>query len=268
MATLLALPIGLLSACGDDGEPETIAIDAEIEITPQPDSAADQDDPAQPDTTTDSALTPASERVRLGNRFEWCSPIQNMWDELDEAAVALAAVDAEAEDAQRALDRATDELDRAEAADVLYTAWDKLDAAYSDHSHIVQQAVDQLHRARETTGSGTEEVALSRAWEALAAADPALLAASDAELVAVPPAALPAPEQPPEPVFESDEEREAALAKEAEQRAEREELEREWEREQEEYERVQTTLSILMWETAAGSPAYTAFKESFRESCA
>ena len=179
--------------------------------------------------------------------------------------MSVAAAEAEVEDAQRALDRTTDELDRAEATDVLYTTYGKLDAAYSHHGLAVQQAVDQLHRARETTGSGTEEVALSRAWEALAAADSALLAASDAELVAVPPAALPAPEQPPETVFESAEEREAALAKEAEQRAE---LEREWAREQEEYERVQTTLSILMWETAAGSPAYTAFKESFRESCA
>ena len=57
VAALLVLPLGLLSACGGDDEPETIAIDAEIEITTQPDSAADQDAAAQPDTTTDATRT-------------------------------------------------------------------------------------------------------------------------------------------------------------------------------------------------------------------
>ena len=301
LAALLALVLGLLAGCGGDDEPDSIAIDAEIEIATQPDSAvtsatAEQVDSGELDATAAPATTAVFERVRLGDRFEWCPSIQAMWDEFDEAAVALAAAEAEADDAQRALDMATDELDRVEATDVLFTAWDQLDVAHSHYQSAEEQAVEQLHLARGSRTTGTEGVAFERAWEALTTVDPDVLAAS--ELVSLPPAPRAdgaptvsdwkAPESPDAArhdlwqelalelgLFQAEmgettteEERLARdkVVKEIEAEVDRQleerlkEVARRWEEHQ--------TLEALLTETVSGSPAYAAFKESFRESCA
>ena len=290
LAALLALAHGLLAACGGDDEPDSIAIDAEIEITTERDSATtEQDVPAESDAMAAPDTAAASEQVRLGNRFDWCADVQRVWDERDEAAVALAAARAEFDEALRAQDSATDELDKAEALDAYFDADDQLRVVGSDHTRAAEAAIEQLHRARGSVTTGTEGVALERAWEALIAADPAVAAASDAV-----PADEPLPEHPdtalrgledevrhelgvplmiheelnPE---ESDQEREERLAKEQEAQEAHEAVEKELERRIAEIEREWNeyrNLASLLWETVAGSPGYTAFKESFRESCA
>ncbi|MYA85680.1 MAG: hypothetical protein F4Y12_08875 [Acidimicrobiaceae bacterium] len=294
LAALLSLVLGLLSACGGDDEPDSIAIDAEIEITAERDSSAtsttaERSGSDESDAMAAPTITAASEQVRLGNRFDWCADIQRVWDERDKAAVALAAGEAALEEAQRAQDLATDELDRAEATDAYFDAYDQLYVLGSDHTRAAEAAIEQLHRARGSVTTGTEGVALERAWEALIAADPAVAAASDAV-----PADEPLPEHPDtalrgledevrhelgveltgppeENPEESDQERDERLAKEREAQEAHEAVEKELERRIAEIEREWNeyrNLASLLWETVAGSPGYTAFKESLRESCA
>lgn len=284
LTTLLALALGLLSACGGDDEPDSIAIDAEIEITAERDSAptstaAESDAMAAPDTAA------ASERVQLGNRFDWCADVQRVWDELDEAAVALAAAEVELDEAWRAQDSATDELDIAEATDAMFAADERFIVALSDYDSVAEQAVELLHLARGAAGTGTDAVAFRRAWEALTAADPAVASASE-----VVPADGSVPESPDQarrwiegevwfdlgfglgaptpPEMTSDEER---LAWEREASEIQKAFDEEFEKRLAEVERRWKDylhLEVLLGETVAGSPAYTAYKESFRESCA
>ena len=302
VAALLALPMGLLSACGDDDEPDKIAIDPEIEIATERDSAvtsttAEKDGFVESDATAAPATTAASEPVRLGDRFEWCPSVQIVWDDLDDAVAGLVTGAIVVDNAQRAVDEATDELDKAEARNLLDIAYENYQQHETNYSLATDRAVEQIYQARESYESDTiyrndptidiqrssGGIAFSRAWEALTAVDPAVMVASDAV-----PADEPVPKNPDvarrdleqelswelglfdamltEPT--SEEERLASdrevteikkeVAKQLEERLK--EAEREWKEHQH--------LETLLWDTVAGTPAYTAFKASFRESCA
>ena len=150
VTALLALAIGLLSACGGDDEPDKIAIDAEIEITTERDpvdtsTPADEDVPAEPEATTAPVATAASERVRLGDRFEWCPSVQAVWDNLDDAVAGLATGEIVVDNAQRAFDEASDELDKAEARNLLDIAYENYQQHETNYSLATDRAVEQIY---------------------------------------------------------------------------------------------------------------------------
>ena len=178
--------------------------------------------------------TTASEHVLLGSRFDWCVDVEEMWDELDDATVALAAAQAELDAAGRALDAATTDLDYAEANEAVITA----EARLTDIERLYEDASEDAIRQIEDTIGRTETSALAvayrLAWDALVAIEPAALEAATASNYYPIPLDGPWIGAP-----DKDEER---LAKDR--------------------------LDAQLAEMVSGSAAYTAFRESFVESCA
>ena len=149
------------------------------EVSPEADTTTDgeQMDSAAPGTASDagpldstSGTEPQDSSqpvVRLGDRFEWCSGIQAVWDAHDHAIVALVAVEAGHEDALAKYEAATDELNRAEAREIVEAAQSDVREVNDKYQQALTDTVDQLRLARHATDDSTEGIAYQRAWEAL-----------------------------------------------------------------------------------------------------
>ena len=113
--------------------------------------------------------------MRLGDRFPWCADAQGVWDYQAETLAQLEAAETALQEAQRALDAATDDLDRAEAQQALEAA----EMAHADAALRVQGAnrsVTWLIAPDRDLSDDTEAVAMQRAAEAWrASADPAIV---------------------------------------------------------------------------------------------
>ena len=147
---------------------------------------------------------------------------------------ALAAAEAELDAAWRALDAATNDLDIAEANDAVIAA----EAQLTDMEGLYEDASEDAIREIEHTIGRTENsalaVALRLAWEALVAVEPTALEAAAASNW------YPLP------------------------------LEGDWIRGAgtDEERLAKDRLDALLADAVRGSAAYTAFRESFVESCA
>ena len=156
----------------------------------QADSAAGSEQAAEPEPQPQ----PAPALVRLGDRFPWCADIQDIWDYRAETLAQLEAAETTLQQAQSAFDAAADELDRAEAQQVLEAA----EAAHTEAALRVQGANRSvawlLHPDRDLSDD-TEVIAVQRAdaaWRA--SADPAIAELHD--FIRDPGPAEPWPEEP------------------------------------------------------------------------
>ena len=94
--------------------------------TEQPDQA-DSDADAEQAAEPEPQPQPSPALARLGGRFSWCADVQENFDELAEHQAAIAAAEADLQDAQTTLDTSTDELDRVEARRARDSAAEHLD---------------------------------------------------------------------------------------------------------------------------------------------
>ncbi len=162
------------SDSGSEGSPEDSPEDS-----PEADTTTDgeQMDSAAPGTASDagpldstSGTEPQDSSqpvVRLGDRFEWCAEMQAVWDAHDHALVALVAAEAGHEEALAKYEAATDELNRAEAREIVEAAQSDVREVNDKYQQALTDAVDQLRLARRATDDSTEGIAYQRAWEAL-----------------------------------------------------------------------------------------------------
>ena len=168
----------LAAACGGGEDTDT----GDQTNAPSAISGMPEDEPRdseQADTKLDAEQRPSPEpepmpepvQVWLGNRFDWCAGVQAVWDSHDHAQAVLAAAEARYRDALAAYDAATDELDRAEAREVLDAAQIDHDQASGTYRRAVSEARQQLDYARSRQGDDTERIAHQRAWLALIATD-------------------------------------------------------------------------------------------------
>ena len=158
-------------ACGGDenstpGSPEEARPDFASPETPTQDDISDEPQDSARDAIFSQPV------VLLGNRFGWCSDVEDVWATNEAALASLLTVEANYEEALDAYETTTDELDRAEA----WQALEDLGRSYNeqlDEAHdALTEAVRQLHDARRARGGQPEDIAYVRAWEALVAADP------------------------------------------------------------------------------------------------
>ena len=207
-----ALTVVLLStACGGDDaaeESEDLPADAPAvsEVATEDVDRSDTTEsnpPGQPDQADAGAGAeqaaepePEPQPVRFVDRFPWCADVQDTWDYLAETAVQLEAAETRLQQAQSAFDAATDELDRAEAQQVLEAA----EAAHTDAALRVQGAnrsVSWLLNPDRDLSDDTETIAVQRAdtaWRA--SVDPAIVELHD--FIRTPAAAEPWQEEPAE----------------------------------------------------------------------
>lgn len=196
----------LVGACGgdQDGDPGSSADDtpARASATPEagpddsmgadPITSTEQTDPSAPDTASEAApldSTSGTETqdsvpealsqpvVLLGDRFEWCAEVQAVWDAHDQAMAALVAAEARHEEALKDYEAAADELDRAEAREVVDAANADVGRANDDFQQALTEAVQQLLYAKNIGGDATHHVAYRRAWQALIEGSPQMRAA-------------------------------------------------------------------------------------------
>ena len=177
-ATLVVALVAV--ACGGDD------IDVAEPLEQQPvvnggESAAVDRDVASSDVA-EAATPPAPvESVRLGARFGWCTDVQGAWDSAADSLSATIGVVASYYEALLAADNATDDLDRAEAAERAAALQQHLDDALDGYLAVLAAAsreprtaaTDLLQVAQGVAtgaGGGTQAVAYGRARGAYAAA--------------------------------------------------------------------------------------------------
>ena len=145
VSTVIAVML-LAGACGGDedspteGQAEVVSI---IEGDDISEDAGEEGtaDPEPEATTTDAAALPTRiGEVELGDRFPWCSTVNAMWQDFDEATELWDAVNQGLQEAQEAVATATDELDVIEAENVLQMA----QGAYEDVSETYDDADKSL----------------------------------------------------------------------------------------------------------------------------
>ena len=197
LVTLLLTVVLLAAACGGEGAPEPG--DAQTDATavaaddgddlPSTDASERTDQPdagQEPEPQPDAGPEPEPQLpVRLGDRFGWCADIQHDWDRLDEIQIQLDVMDTAYLEAVEALDAATDELDRAEA-------WNVLGLADEDYFRILPMLADAAEAAvtplalSEYGREDTEVIAIRRAQDAFfAAAAPEFVELMEAALADV-----------------------------------------------------------------------------------
>ena len=190
----LLVSVLLVAACGGGEDTDTSdQTNAPSAISGMPED--ESLDSEQADTKLDAEQRPSPEpetmpepvQVWLGNRFDWCAGVQAVWDSHDHAQAVLAAAEARYRDALVAFEAATDELDRAEAREVLDAAQVDHDQASGAYQRAMAEVRQQLDDARRIQGDETERIAHQRAWLALVAADAEIatlaeIMASQAEL--------------------------------------------------------------------------------------
>ena len=161
----------LASGCGSDedstpGSPE----DARPEFA-SPESPS-QDDISDESQDSLQAAIFSQPVVLLGNRFGWCSDVEDVWATLEATLATLLTVEANYEAAIADYETTTDELDRAEARQALEDLGRSYNELLDEAQEALDEAVWQLHDARRARGGQPEGIAYRRAWEALLAADP------------------------------------------------------------------------------------------------
>ena len=176
---VMTLIAGLVAAsCGSDDRsdasptgsaPDTPAVTFVVPPDPEGPPEGPPEDPPEPDAPWETAQPDSvAEPVRLGSRFTWCAEIRDVWDahtaafarEAEAANVLAAAVDAQ--------DTATDELDKAEAANVLEGARESYRNARASADAHANAAIEPLLRSVAREGDEPEDIAYRRAWEAFA----------------------------------------------------------------------------------------------------
>lgn len=171
---VVMLVVGLVAgSCGSDNASDDSSTGSAADTTAETSAvpAAGSEDSPEPDAPSEAAQPDSvAEPVRLGSRFGWCAEIQDVWDahtaafaqEADAARMLAAAVDAH--------DSATDELDRAEAANVLEGAREAYRVARASADALAAVAIGPLLRSaavdRAEGGDEALDVAYRRAWEA------------------------------------------------------------------------------------------------------
>ena len=185
----------LAAACGggedtdaaDRSEDAPSAISEMSEDAPRDSYDADSGSEDEQRSSFEPETVAEPVQVRLGDRFDWCAGVQAVWDSHDHAQAVLAAAEARYRDALAAFEAVTDELDRAEAREVLDAAQVDHDQASGTYQLVIEEVRRQLDDARRTQGDETERIAHQRAWLALIAADAEIatlaeIMASQAEL--------------------------------------------------------------------------------------
>ena len=151
---LLTMSAGVLTGCGVGGEERSQ--DAETDQTILTgESRGSSSDNAEQQYQQD--IDP----VRLGNRFGWCWELQTVWDE-------HAFARSHYQDANSALDAATDELDRSEAMIVHENAALLLQRVEEDALNILREAVGA---SEDSLGDRPKAIAYTRAWESFVQSD-------------------------------------------------------------------------------------------------
>ena len=168
----------LAGACqgGEDSDPAERADEAGSG------AAVTSEDESLPDERSGSSITPGDEPqgalqpdvaapVRLGERFGWCARVQALWDGEDQARTETEAAAAAHAAAVRVHEAATDDLDRAEAAEAAQDAYADYVFAAGDYGKIRWRAAGLIFSNEAIVlGGGVEDstlqVALDRAFEA------------------------------------------------------------------------------------------------------
>ena len=152
----------------EDARPDTVASEAEqqedagreapatSEAEQRQDAPSGTSAPTEAEPQVAAVANPEAEpvQVRLGDRFEWCSDVQVVWDAFDGARAGLVAAEARHQDAGDA------------AEEDLRLAQDAYDAAGADAASDLIEA----HRFYIGGADGDDETlvaAFARAWEAL-----------------------------------------------------------------------------------------------------
>ncbi len=171
----------LAGACGGDdsdeaAEQEDASRSAVAEIAelldgsrPDPDAAPapDQQDAPEPEPTATAA---GPVRVKLGNRFEWCREVQDVWDRHDELQEAFQRAHTAALEAEALYASSTDELDKAEAREIADETSRLSNELARDYDPAFQAVRRQLGDAAWATVSASDSsltIAFTRAWQAL-----------------------------------------------------------------------------------------------------
>ena len=168
--TVLAFVL-VAGACGaDEGSTPGSPEDARPEFT-APETPSQDDISDEPQDSLQAAIS-SQPVVLLGDRFGWCSDVEDVWATLEATLATLLTVEASYEAAVADYEASTDELDRAEARQAL----DDLGRSYNELLDEAQEALDeavwQLYDARRAQGGQPEGIAYRRAWEALLSAAP------------------------------------------------------------------------------------------------
>lgn len=168
----------LVGACGgdQDDDPGSSADDTPARASATPE--AGPDDLMAADSTSgigtpDSVPEALSQTVvLLGDRFDWCSDVETVWNAHGRTTSNLWRSAVDYEEALEAYESATDELDRAEAREALSAAERSYDESLRENQQTLSRSVNQLFDAQRAGGDTPEDIAYRRAWSALVSADP------------------------------------------------------------------------------------------------
>ena len=183
LRTRLILSILILvlvaGACGGDenstpGSPEDARPEFSSPETPSQDDISDESQDSL------QAAIFSQPVVLLGNRFGWCSDVEDVWATLEATLATLLTVEANYEAAIADYETTTDELDRAEARQALNEAERDYNELRGKNQQALTNAAYQLRQARRAQGDQPEDIAYQRAWSALLSADPEVAALSGA----------------------------------------------------------------------------------------
>ena len=148
----------LASGCGSDedstpGSPEDARPEFASPETPSQDDISDE--------SQDSLQAAISSQpvVLLGNRFGWCSDVEDVWATNEATLATLLTVEANYEEAIADYEATTDELDRAEARQALEDLGRSYNELLDEAQEALDEAVWQLHDARRAQGGQPEGIA-------------------------------------------------------------------------------------------------------------
>lgn len=172
------LVVGLLAvACGgDDTEPSDSSAQVGLSADAAATSGADAGDGAETAPVVELAVEP----VRLGARFGWCTDVQGAWDSAANSLSATIGVVAAYYEALLAADNATDDLDRAEAAERAAALEQLVDDALDGYAAVIAAATGEPRTAATdllqvvegvatASAGGSQAVAYQRARDAYTA---------------------------------------------------------------------------------------------------
>ena len=124
----------------------------------------DTQEPSQSDTTT--TVGPA--KVQLGNRFDWCSNQQSIWDEHDEALSHFTNAEIALTKDQALFEAATDELDKIaarEAVEKSNSAYTRARRSYRDTREVSLNQMKSAFQSFLSVQDSSRAIAFGRAWE-------------------------------------------------------------------------------------------------------
>ena len=173
------------SGCGDgnsgpaerDDDTRSNVVEAEVEqpSVTEPDIVAGIEQQGEEEQTTAGQ---ESLPVRLGDRFDWCADVQAGWDAYDQTLAVKIAAEGEHQRAVDAFEAATDELDRAEAGEIVDAANSDVASARYHYQDDLEARFWQVSGARTASGESSWQVAEKRAWDALIENSPPTRAAA------------------------------------------------------------------------------------------